>query len=86
MSTNPNHENCPVCNSPMHYVKEKQFMIVMDGNSIYQCSEHPEHKFWVHPFSFRTIHLNPKASVTNWDSSMDFKWENDQWVEYKETH
>lgn len=76
-----NYNICPICGSPTTYVDIPH--LVRDANSIYQCTKYKEHRFWTHPFSSNTMHLNSKVhDVTDWHSERDFRWEHDQWKRY----
>ncbi len=63
---------CPICGAKIDYVEER-YMMVMDGNSVYQCEADSTHRFWIHPFSHRDIHWHPESSVTNWKSLRTWK-------------
>jgi len=67
--------HCPICNEKLKHIWS--YRMVMDGNSCYQCSGEEEHKFWIHPFNFRTIHYNKTVSETDWDWERCWRMEGD---------
>lgn len=70
---------CPICNGNL-YTIDNWMMVVMDGNTVYQCENVQEHKFWNHPFEERDIlHLNKNASETDWTSEQDYKLVDGSW-------
>jgi hypothetical protein len=76
------HLKCPCCNSDL-YTDDNQMLLVMDGNSVYQCENHEDHRFWQNSReSSNYIHLNKNASETSFDSEKDFKLIKDKWFQY----
>lgn len=72
---------CPVCGGELDHVRLQKFMMVMDGNSVYQCTSESAHRFWSHPFeNGKSIHLHPNASVTGFKSDADYDWNGTQWI------
>ena len=55
-------------------------MVVMDGNTVYQCENTQEHKFRNHPFEERNIlNLNKNASETDCTTEQDYKLIDGSW-------
>ena len=58
---------CPICGSELEFIQSDNFMVVMDGNTCYQCSDNITHKFWSHPFDRYHINYNPTVSQIKCD-------------------
>ena len=65
---------CPICFGLLEKEERSTYTRIMDGNSIYQCKENKLHRFWVHPFSYKILHLNSNAQIDNftWYKSYEF--------------
>jgi len=63
---------CPICNGKL-YTVYCWMDDVMDGNTVYYCENHVNHKFWRNAREMESIlHLNKNASSTNFDTEQDF--------------
>lgn len=70
---------CPICNSDLYTVK-KRIIRVMDGNTVYHCENNEEHRFWKNSRELGEIlHLNKKASETDFNSEKDYKLVDGSW-------
>ena len=52
----------------------------MDGNTVYHCENNEEHRFWKNSRELGEIlHLNKKASETDFNSEKDYKLVDGSW-------
>ena len=70
---------CPICNTDL-YTAKNWMCGVMDGNTVYHCEDNEEHKFWRNSREGGDIlHLNQKASETDFHSEKDYKLVDGSW-------
>lgn len=75
---------CPICGSELF--KLPNIRLVMDGNTVYQCIKDKEHRFWRNAREMEEIlHLNKRASQTNFTSEEDFILNDGIWVVFDES-
>lgn len=82
-------KDCPICYHPLESIyKNSNFLMeVLDGNSCYQCSSNPKHKFWRNSLAFKSIHYNPVVSRISFNYKRKWTYNNEtfNWVEEPET-
>ena len=65
--------NCPICGIEMLEVRNI-YLLVMDGNFVYQCQNNTDHRFWKWPMQSNVIFQNPNASETSFDAIAGWKY------------
>jgi len=74
---------CPICESDMTTVKFT--LTVMDGNIVWQCSVHAEHRFWRNMREQEVMHQDPKATNDSGTTDLrNFKYRQVTLFEYEE--
>jgi hypothetical protein len=80
-TTEKSHLLCPLCQGNLHSVDEEG-LLVLDGNYVYQCENHADHRFWENSADIHQIlHLNKTASQTSFDFEKRFKNTGRYWRE-----
>jgi len=78
------HMTCPCCGAKLHAIDSYWSMLVCDGNTVYLCADHQEHRFWRNARERYDMHLHINASETTFESERDFLLEGTEWIEYTE--
>ena len=65
--------NCPICNSKMDTHKYKS--LVMDGNIVWQCPEHRDHRFFKNLREANMIHQDPNATSRSHNPHRTWEYE-----------
>ena len=77
------HHHCPICGQDLYVAPEFALSYVCDGNTVFMCAMHHEHKFWKNAREMDVLHLSQQSSSTNFHSDRDFKKNADgEWIEY----
>ena len=77
------YETCPKCGGKMT-LRKQGLIRVMDGNSVFECEDTFEHRFWQNMREHNgVIHFNTYSSATNFKSDANYKWDKktEKWIE-----
>lgn len=69
------YETCPICGGTLVSEEDKGIFGIrtLDANTVYQCLQNEEHRFWKNAREYNSIlHHNKQATETNFDSEQDY--------------
>ena len=64
---------CPICGGDLKRIRPQK--LVLDGNSVFECSKNASHRFWKNNReNHGHLHSNKYASETLFNSDQDYIW------------
>lgn len=67
-------KTCPFCGGEVVVEDNMMVMRVRDGNTIYQCQNSPDHRFWKNMRSMGTYHWHPHARCNGFEWYRAFEY------------